>query len=202
MRINQNLPNRKRNRIRNYDYSENGYYFVTICTHGKIFYFGQVENGRMLLNEYGKIVKKYWEAIPEHYNFVKLDQYVIMPNHIHGIIAVNRPHNFIKIVGIGHGSIKSVGTEQCSVRTSKINKDTRYGLISKIEKSFKEMVVKEIHRRFVDYSFLWQRSFYDHVVRVEESLEKIREYIFNNSLKWHLDINNPNRRLDKYYFYY
>lgn len=93
-----------------------------------------------------------------------------MPNHLHGIIVIKHP-------------LKNVATEQCSV-------PTRYGLLSKIIKSFKEIVIKTIHRKFCNYRFLWQRSFYDHIIRNEKSLWAIRQYIRNNAKNWEEDRNN------------
>lgn len=78
-------------RLPNYDYSANGYYFVTICTHQKHCYFGNIVNARMHLSQVGKIAQKHWQDIPNHFNGVDIDRYVIMPNHVHGIIAIDKP---------------------------------------------------------------------------------------------------------------
>jgi REP element-mobilizing transposase RayT len=94
-----------------------------------------------------------------------------MPNHIHGIIIID----------------ENVGTEQCSVPTQ----NHRYGLISKIVKSFKEIFVKQIRKQYQNYTFKWQRSFYDRIIRNEKELDNIRQYIINNALKWHIDNDNP-----------
>ena len=89
---NNNFTKNKRRvqsmRLKYWNYSENGYYFVTICAKNKIEYFGKIKNGKMILNEYGKIAKKYWIEIPKHFLDVKIDEFVIMPNHIHGIIII------------------------------------------------------------------------------------------------------------------
>ncbi|MBU1132275.1 hypothetical protein KKC32_03470 [Patescibacteria group bacterium] len=79
---------RKRNRLQNYDYSQNGLYFVTICTKNKEELFGNVKNEKMILNEYGRIAKKCWREIPRHFPAVELDEFVVMPNHVHGIIEI------------------------------------------------------------------------------------------------------------------
>lgn len=80
------LRYRKQFRLKNYDYSQNGYYFVTICTKYQDKWFGEIINGEMILSEIGKMAKKYWLEIPKHYPNIKLDEYVIMPNHVHGIL--------------------------------------------------------------------------------------------------------------------
>ena len=79
----------KSTRLPNYDYSSNGYYFVTICTQKKFCYFGQIVKSQMQLSQVGKIAQKHWQEIPQHFDGVYIDEYVIMPNHVHGIIVIN-----------------------------------------------------------------------------------------------------------------
>ncbi len=83
---------RKKLRLSNFDYGNVGYYFVTICTKGRIHYFGEIQNGEMISNEYGRVVKKCWKEILEHYQNIDLDEMIIMPNHIHGIIIVGNEY--------------------------------------------------------------------------------------------------------------
>jgi len=169
------MERRKHNRLSKYDYSQNGYYFVTICTRNKQEYFGKIENGKMVLNKYGTIVAIYWEGIPKHYQGVTLDEWRIMPNHIHGIIVISN----------------TVGTEHCSVPTKCVS-------LSQIIKSFKDASIKQIRSEFGDICFSWQRSFYDHVIRSEKELMEIREYINNNPKQWELDVENINvKRRDR-----
>ncbi|MBX3043464.1 MAG: hypothetical protein KIT33_05120 [Candidatus Kapabacteria bacterium] len=80
--------NRKRNRLKDFDYSNDGYYFVTICTQNREEFFGKIKNGKMILNEYGAIVEKCWFDLPNHYKNCLLDEFIIMPNHIHGIVII------------------------------------------------------------------------------------------------------------------
>jgi len=146
--------------------------------------------------------KKHWLEIPNHYSNVILDEFIIMPNHIHGIITIvgNNvgteqcsvvKNNDFNNVGteqcsvVKNNDFNNVGTEQCSVPTgNKINKN--YGLLSKIIKSFKEIVVKKIHTKY-GFNFQWQRSFYDHIIRNEKSLNNIRDYIISNPGMWNRD---------------
>ncbi len=167
---------RKLNRLNEYDYSKNGYYFITLCTKDGIEYFGKIENEEMILNQFGETAERCWKEIPNHYDNVEIDEFVIMPNHIHGIISINDDND--------------KWTEHCSVPTNTTNTERRYGLLSKIIKSFKNVVIKDIHEKFSDNKFQWQRSFYDHVIRNEKSLYEIREYIIYNPLKWDLEKNN------------
>jgi len=185
MRVNSYLPDRKRNRIHGYDYSENGYYFVTICVDDmKINRFGEVEKGKMVLNKFGEIVQKQWEWLINQYAYVESDVFVVMPNHVHGILIIDR--NLLN---------NSVGTGRDLSLQIKIKP------VFELIGAFKTTSSKLIHQNGL-VSFFWQRSFYDHVIRVEESLDKIREYILNNPIKWDLDRNNPNRKPGKYYFEY
>ena len=139
---------RKPNRVPGFDYNQIGYYFITICTINKKHYFGEIYSNEMFKNTIGNIAENYLCKIPNVYEDVYLDDYVIMPNHIHVIIAL----------------------------TKKINPD-----ISRIIKHYKECITKELGYK------IWQKSFYDHVIRNEKDYLRIYEYIEENVLKWSLD---------------
>jgi len=162
--------NRKSNRLRNFDYSEGGYYYVTICTKDKKQYFGEIINGKMNFNKCGRVARKRWLEIPIHYENVDIDLFIIMPNHIHGIIIIKEK-----------SCDTVVGTEQCSVPTDENLKlsNKNYGLLSKAVKSFKNAVTKDIKNISKNNNFSRQRSFYGHIIRADEGL------------KWDLDENNP-----------
>lgn len=164
--------NRKLNRLKGYDYSQDGYYFVTICTKNRIEIFGQVNNGEMILNGNGNIVYRHWLDLPNHFWNCQLDEFVVMPNHLHGIVIINN----------------QVGTDLKSVSTERDLK--RYSL-SNIIQGFKIFSSRCINKQNRNIIFRWQRSFYDHIIRNDISLYKIRQYIIENPLKWELDRNNP-----------
>lgn len=168
---------RKRNRLAGYDYSTPGAYFVTICVKN-VFrnqnIFGEIIDNKMQLNKTGEIAYQTWQEIPEHYDNIKLDEFIIMPDHIHGIITVVGAEQCSALTPIG-----TVRTEQCSVLTV----PTEYGKLSKIIKSFKNAVTNRLKLQYNEPPFVWQRSFYDHIVRDDEELNRIREYIINNPLK-------------------
>lgn len=142
------------------------YYFVTLCTKDRINHFGSIKNGEILLNSVGKKADKYWRSIPQYYDDTKLDEYIIMPNHIHGIIVIMGDE-----LRTGHYPVPTT---------------PRYGLLSKIFNAFKNAVTKNIKNHTIN-NFAWQRSFYDHVIRNENDFMRIRQYIQNNPSKWHLD---------------
>ncbi len=159
-------PKRKPIRLEEYDYSTGGHYYVTICTYNRGELFGHIEDNHMILNEIGTIAKNTWIEIPKHFPDIELDEHVVMPNHIHGIIITNNP------VGDGHAR-----------PVNRINN------LSVVIGSYKSAVSKQINQ-LNKVSFKWQRYFYDHIIRTEKSLNKIREYIVNNPAKWADDENN------------
>ena len=139
------MENRKPNRLPGYNYSQDGYYFVTACAHNRIEWFGKIENDQMVLNEYGRIVLECWHDMPNHYGNVKLDESVIMPNHMHGIIIIEN--------NVGNG-LKPFPTKI-------------HGL-SEIIRGFKTFSSRRINEKITnDTRFHWQKSFYDHVIRNE-----------------------------------
>lgn len=165
---------RKLNRWWEYDYTIPGHYFVTICTQHRIPYFGEIVDGKMVLNEIGEIVKGCWFDLPKHYNGCKLDEFVIMPNHIHGIIEIINNQYFKTANPVGTG-LKPV--------------PTIHGL-SEIVRGFKTFSSRKINENQNNY-FAWQRSFHDRVIRDEKELIDKRYYIQQNPIQWSSDRNNP-----------
>ena len=168
-----NNRNRKPNRLQHYDYSETGYYLVTICTQGKANYFGEVEGAQMRLNDIGRIVTDCWQAIPEHFYNTVLDEFVVMPNHIHGIIVI-----------VGNADLRSLPRD-CRPQQ---NTDRSKMYLSKIVHGFKSSVTRMVRKQWNHHRFGWQKSFYDHVIRNNEDLHRVRTYI--HPLNWELDRDN------------
>ncbi|MEK7166984.1 MAG: transposase [Patescibacteria group bacterium] len=166
--MNLNKLNRKKNRFENYNYSQSGWYFVTICVKNKEKFFGEIKNNEMILNECGKIIKNQWLWLKKQFCYIQLDEYVIMPNHIHGILVITNDNGMDKSRPVPTKKIKS---------------------LSELIGAFKTTSSKLIHKNELE-NFQWQRSFYDHIIRNEKSLNNIREYIDNNPLKWTMDRNN------------
>lgn len=180
---------RQSGRIQDYDYSQSGFYFVTICSKKHQHFFGEIVGGQMVLNDIGIIVESSLKNIGNIYSDISLDEYIIMPNHIHAIIVINDGAN----VGTEHCSVQLEAkdcsdtptlTAQCAVTTI-----TKKVCLSQVIKSYKGFCTKTIKNKS-SKNFAWQRSFYDHVIRNEVSLFKIREYIQNNPVKWELDEYN------------
>ena len=175
--ISLNLPQRKLQRLKNFDYSQNGAYFITICTHEKAHLFGEIVDGQMELNEYGKIVEKHIEKVNKLYDGVIVKKYCIMPNHIHIIIVI------------------------CRERIACVPQfNSTKMIIPKIIQSFKSSITKEFREikgthtmrsLLQQQSEIWQKSYHDHIIRNEAEYDKIWQYIDTNTFKW---------ELDKYYF--
>jgi len=153
------LPNRQSIRMKNYDYSIPGYYFITICTHNKVHRFGNITGGQMQLNHFGDIVLQQWNKLPGQYPNIQLDQFTLMPNHIHGIFQII---DFGITAGEIVGAFKSLCVHYCLKWIQSNNPSFNMGR-------------------------LWQRNFWEHIVRDENELYQLREYIINNPIKWKND---------------
>jgi REP element-mobilizing transposase RayT len=165
---------RKSIRLPEYDYSGPGRYFVTVCTADRRCLFGAVAGERMTLNEYGLLVETCWRAIPEHFAHIELDDFVVMPDHVHGIVGIVEP------VGATHGS--PPGTARGPMRRS----------LGAIVGTFKTAVGQRINRlRGTAGTAVWQRGYYEHIIRNEQALDAIRRYIAENPLRWGEDGENP-----------
>jgi putative transposase len=180
------LTHRRRSiRLKGYDYSQSGYYYVTICTQKRECLFGDVVNGVMVLNDAGRMVKKYWYKLKHKFMNSETCIYGGMPNHIHGILIIKK---------------NGVGANPC-VRPGGYPDDRIFTQIQtslgKMIQWFKTMTTNEYIRgvkqkgwKSFDGKF-WQRNYYEHVIRNEAELENIRKYITDNPLKWPEDEYNP-----------
>ncbi len=176
-------------RLPHWDYRNAGAYFITICTTNRNHYFGEVQNGKMILSQIGIIANILWYEIKNHYNNMELGEFVIMPNHIHGIIILNDDGGGnIDYDGNGNGDTVETGhalsLQSQSQSKNKINRYQNIGKnsISSIVGSYKSAVTKHAHR--LGFDFAWQTRFYDNIIRNEKSFNNISEYIVNNPEKW------------------
>lgn len=173
-------------RFKGYDYTQPGAYFITLCTKARQCLFGDVVKGEMRLNSLGYIAFICWQEIPNHFPRVELDVFVIMPNHLHGILIINETH---------------VGTQQCFVPTIEENKIPKIeefgkpvpGSIPTVIRSYKSVVTKRINLicSTKGRSLIWQRNYYEQINRDEQSLQNIRQYITENPYRWSDDLENP-----------
>jgi len=169
-------------RLKGWDYSAAGCYFVTICTGERECSLGEMVDGSMRLSPVGEIARTFWQEIPAHVQGVELDEFVVMPNHVHGIVAIRDTGRDVAC----YGSTCYVST--CYVSTmARIS--PRTGSLGAIIRSYKSAVTNWCRKN--DHDFAWQSRFHDEIIRDEHSLEKVREYIRNNPLQWELDQENP-----------
>jgi REP element-mobilizing transposase RayT len=183
MKSNSYIYGRKSLRLKSFDYSQIGAYFITICTRKRKSLFGCISDGEMRLSDMGSIVMEYWERLPHRFPCVSLDECIVMPNHLHGIIIIvgaqfiaPQNENLLRIHKV--------------VNEGAINRAPTLG---EIIRPFKAVTSRQI-RVSVNQTFGWQRNYYEHVIRNEDSLNHIREYIRTNPTRWELDRENPKRK--------
>lgn len=181
-------------RLKGYDYSSEGAYYVTIVVQGRECLFGEITDGEMVLNAYGEIVQKWWNEIPIHFPNVDLGVFVIMPNHVHGIIFItterrgevisprDNPNNNTQAANIDETN--NLGGETPPLRRPKLGQIVAY---------FKYQSTKEMNRIETDKAItkFWQRNYYEHIIRDEKDLQNKTVYIEANPSLWDEDNDNP-----------
>ena len=164
-------------RLTNHDYSSGGTYFITICTQRMVSYFGNISCRKMDKSESGRIANKIWYELPKHFSFVSLDAFVVMPNHVHGIVIIDP----MPIVGTLHAtSLQQQPTSAKNEFMSIIS--PKPGSLATVIRSYKSAVSKNVH--LTDPGFSWHPRYYDHLIRSDRELDRIRNYIINNPVMW------------------
>jgi len=175
-------PQRKALRLEGYDYSQEGAYFVTICTYERVHLFGDIVNGGMQLSDVGKIAYDLWTTIPDHHPHIVLDAYVVMPNHMHGILfIVDQPNKQRSNVGTMRASSAATLPQMHS-------KGAHSGSLGAVIGSYKSAVVRSVNKQIgLLAPMIWQSRFHDHIIRNDENLNYIREYVYTNPSRWSED---------------
>jgi len=186
-------------RMQGYDYSQAGAYFVTVCALGRECLFGKIVNGEMRLNDSGRMVQDVWDNLPNCYAGVELDAFVVMPNHIHGIVVIVGagpracPHN-----GQPQGVAPTLSQPQGVAPTLSQPQGVAPTLsLPDAVHRFKTLTTNRYMDGVKQHGWplfpgrVWQRNYYEHIIRNDESLLRIREYILNNPVQWGLDRENP-----------
>jgi len=171
-------------RLRPWDYSSPGWYFVTVCTKRMKQSFGRIDQGFPILSELGQTAYQYWSEIPQHHHNTKIDEFNVLPNHIHEIIIIEDTLD----TEMSHIETLHVETlHATSLRPSPMSPiSPRQGSLGVIVRSFKSVVTRWARKN--DYpNFAWQPRFYDHIIRNENALSRIRTYIQNIPQKWEVD---------------
>ena len=175
-------------RLKEYDYGQNGTYFITICTQNREHFFGEIVDSEIQLNEIGQLAENFWLEIPQHFPFVELGNFVIMPNHTHGILIIdkmdNGHHNVVEARLIASLPIQIPQPLKTGGITG-IKNPMFHENISRIIRWYKGRCSYEMRKIHAD--FAWQPRFHDHVIRSTQSFECIQTYIENNPLNWKED---------------
>ncbi len=183
------IHHRRSIRLQGYDYSQNGAYFITLCAQDRKPIFGKIVNGEMQLSPFGIIVRDEWLRTSEMRKNIEMDEFVVMPNHFHGIIVID-DRGWSSLIE-STGTLQRAPTEKAPTR-EQFGKPTS-NTIPTIIRGFKAAVTKQINTIQINagvYNMperIWQKNYYEHVIRNEISLNKIREYIMSNPLNWKED---------------
>ena len=170
------VRNRRSVRLRGYDYSQAGAYFITICAQNRHCLFGSITEGAVVLNDAGRAVADCWLQIPDHFPNVELDEWVVMPNHIHGIVVIVRANNHSPVQSNDYSPLPANAPHPTGTART----------IGSMVRGFKIGVTKWYRQRSVT-SKIWQRNYWDHIIRNESELIRIRRYILDNPMQWEQD---------------
>ncbi len=173
-------------RLKEYNYNHAGAYFVTICTQNRECLFGDIADGKIVLNDFGRIVLEFWNGLTERFLEIELDAFVVMPNHIHGIILITGA-----VDANGVGAIHTCPGGRCQGELP-LRAKRRAMLLPKIVGYFKMNSGKRVNEiRSSPGARVWQRNYYEHIIRNSIELERIRKYIVENPSNWELDDEHP-----------
>ena len=214
---NPQMHNRRSIRFKGYDYTQAGLYFITICCQNRACLFGEIENGKMMLNDAGAIANDCWLNIPNHFPNAILHEYVIMPNHVHGIIELVGANNHSPKTN-NHSPVSELHSPKTELHSPKNKKNNNSVIgdnraknvsvigdnraknvsplrspsktVGSVVRGFKIGVTKWM-RQNTDTFYIWQRNYWEHIIRDDISYENISQYIINNPTKWNNDKLNP-----------
>lgn len=197
---NPNIHHRRSIRLKGYDYSKAGLYFITICVQHRAYLFGHIANGEMILNDAGRMVENEWLNLKTRFPNIELHEYVVMPNHFHGILEIVGA----TLVVAQNDSVAPVGVSLVDTQNTQNDDDADKGqpqgiaptagkTVGDMMDAFKSITTVEYIRGVKNLGWkrfdgkLWQRNYYEHNIRNEKSYETISEYILNNPAKWQDD---------------
>jgi len=195
-RYNPDIHHRRSIRLKGFDYSRSGAYFITICVRDRECLFGEIMDGEMEINQFGQLVESVWNDLPSHYPHLSLDRFVVMPNHIHGIVIFDASGAIDDIVNNVHGAdivgagLKPAPTEHAQMESVAMESN-RHGL-PEIVRTFKTFSARRINEiRNIPGVPVWQRNYYEHVIRDEADYNRMAEYISTNPQRWLDDKMHP-----------
>jgi REP element-mobilizing transposase RayT len=210
MNYNPEKHHRRSIRLKGYDYRREGAYYFTICCHQRRCLLGEIKDGVMHLNLVGAIVKAVWDNLPHHFPLIELDTFVVMPNHVHGIIVITDNHHNLEsnrnyspnpdcrgeafVLGCNDAPPESLSTNASpfpGYNDTSPPRGTQSGSIGAILQNFKSVATRRVNRVTRNSGTLWQRNYHEEIIRNEKAYENIRRYIVENSLSWDEDEENP-----------
>ncbi|MFA6457787.1 MAG: transposase [Patescibacteria group bacterium] len=174
-------------RLSGFDYSQDGYYFVTICTSSRKNFFGEIKNQQMFLSPIGRIARQCWQEIPQHFPFVQLDQFVVMPDHVHGIVVIDNWSGGNENIGTDRDA--NIGTDRDAKFCVSTSTGNKFGPQSKnlasVIRGFKVGVKK--YATLNKIPFAWQPRFFDRIIRDDAEFNRVQDYISTNVANWEKD---------------
>ncbi len=215
---------RQTTRLENYDYSSPGAYFVTICANGRSYLFGEILEDEMKLNAAGEMVREEIQALPTRFERLEVDEFVVMPNHLHVILVLREEEIGLGDEGRANTAVRPYGQDgdtTQSTRRGELNvrpraatmprdrseyqhpTGTKDGSLGRIVQRLKTFTTQRYIRGVHDLSWtpfekrLWQRNYFERVIRDERGLQNARTYVLENPLKWHLDVMNSTRSMNE-----
>lgn len=201
MTFNPDLHHRRSIRLQGYDYARSGAYFVTICAWQRECLFGEVVDGVMWLNEAGLTVQQIWVGLPGHFRHVELDQFIVMPNHVHGIILLTAGNGSVgakqgssasPVSGVVDQNQGEAGEAFASPLPNPLVNGTASDSLGALIQNFKSVSTRRINLlRCSPGTPVWQRNYYERIIRDDSELERTQQYIEDNPFKWAEDENNP-----------
>lgn len=193
MTFSHDKHHRRSIRLRGYDYSQAGAYFVTICVQNRACLFGDIADGAIRLNDAGQLIQTRWDELPSHYPGVETDEFEVMPNHVHGIIVLTD-----RVVGAQFIATQFIAPHIGGAIPGKTTPGASKGAMNRaptlgvVVRGFKARVTAAVNGlRGTTGVPVWQRNYYEHIIRNDESLDQIRRYIVDNPMRWALDRENP-----------
>jgi REP element-mobilizing transposase RayT len=181
-------------RLPDHDYGQPGAYFITLCTHGRTYLFGDVVDGRMRLNAFGRIVAEEWHRTERIRDNVALDAFVVMPNHVHGVVVITGDADDSDGTGGSNSNRRRDTARRAPTGAIRRFGKPRPGSLPTIVGALKSAATRRINRwRGTPGEPVWQRNYYEHIVRGRRALQRIRQYIRQNPARWRRDRNHPER---------
>ena len=171
-------PGHRSIRLKGYDYASAGLYFVTICSHEKRCVFGRIVESQAVLSPIGLIIRECWVSIPSHFPKVRLHSFVIMPNHLHGIVEI----------------CAKLGRSSAAPLQGKLVAAVPPGSLGAIVRSFKSAAARQVHEELKSSESLWQRTYFEAIVHDGEEFSNAVRYIKENPARWEWDRENPERK--------